>query len=83
VVREVRVAPWSLKELTTDDTARFDKYFTALADNQEYMTKFPAWCYYEEPDDFLRRLLEIMVSYKPETKKEVCIYVFSDSLMLT
>jgi hypothetical protein len=70
------VPPLSLKDLTIDDIARFDKYFTALADNRKYMSAFPAYCYWEQPDDFLARLLQIMVDYKPQSKKEVCNFSF-------
>lgn len=71
VYRQVKVAPWSFKELTAEDVARFDKYFTILAGNEAYMKAFPAYCFDEQSDDFLARLLKIMVDYKASTRKEV------------
>lgn len=63
------VLPLAFLQLDREDSRKYDEYVTTIVDN--HLEKFAHRYYYDEDDDFLPRLLKLMIQLKPAQREEV------------
>jgi hypothetical protein len=61
-----------------EDRQKYEKYLNMIVDN--HMEQFAEVCYAGEKDDFMGRLLRLMVCYKPDRADEVSMRRFKFGL---
>jgi hypothetical protein len=61
--------PLGMVQIERADRNRYEKYLDMIVD--KYMDQFAGRCYFDEKDDFMVRLLRLMVHYEPEKAEEV------------
>jgi hypothetical protein len=61
--------PLGMVQIERSDRTRYEKYLEMIID--KYMEPFAERCYKDEKDDFMVRLLQLMVHYKPDKADEV------------
>jgi hypothetical protein len=61
--------PLGMVQIEHSDRTRYEKYLEMIID--KYMEPFAERCYKDEKDDFMVRLLQLMVHYKPDKADEV------------